>query len=48
MQMVTICMRFECFGFNVTEHDDVQHSGLAMGLPLSPADNPVRHHVWKR
>ena len=34
MKMVTICMEFGCFTFNGSEY--VQHSGLAMGSPLSP------------
>ena len=34
MKMVKLCMEFGCFKFNATEY--VQHSGLAMGSPLSP------------
>lgn len=34
MKMVKLCMEFGCFCFNGTEY--VQHSGLAMGSPLSP------------
>ena len=34
MQLVTICMEFGCFSFHGDEY--VQHSGLAMGSPLSP------------
>ena len=34
LEMIKICMEFGCFSFNGVEY--VQHSGLAMGSPLSP------------
>ena len=34
MKMISLCMEFNCFCFNGTEY--LQHSGLAMGSPLSP------------
>ena len=34
LKLVELCMNFGCFSFNKEEY--VQHSGLAMGSPLSP------------